>query len=118
MELHGIAAPVFLFDRQQPGVVFAHIAEAGPKSPRRLFLAEAMGNGHKQGLGHGEPGPYDGGSSVQPRYANAATRSRVPPEQKQSLPRVGPRQTPPNGHSLEDVTQVSYPAAATSFIQY
>jgi hypothetical protein len=49
-----IAAPAFLMDGQQRGIVRARGDEAGLDAARRLFAAEAVGDGHDQGLGHFE----------------------------------------------------------------
>src|SRR5262249_13153141 len=50
-----IAAPALLMDGQQRGIVRARGREAGPDAARRLFAAEAVGDGHDEGLGHFEP---------------------------------------------------------------
>src|SRR5262249_33893342 len=50
-----IAAPGFLMDGQQRGIVRARGGEAGLDAARRLFAPEAVGDGHDQGLGQFEP---------------------------------------------------------------
>src|SRR5262245_27390474 len=50
-----IAAPGFLMDGQQRGIVRARGGEAGLDAARRLFAAEAVRDGHDQGSGQLEP---------------------------------------------------------------
>src|SRR5262245_63058313 len=46
-----IAAPALLMDGQQRGIVRARGGEAGPDAARRLFEAEAVGDGQDEGIG-------------------------------------------------------------------
>src|SRR5262249_13622025 len=77
-----IAAPGFLMDGQQRGIVRARGGEAGLDAARRLFAAEAVRNGHDQGPGqlslHACESSYGGRHAFMPAIRKEGSRSAIP----------------------------------------
>src|SRR5215470_7254322 len=96
-----VAAPGFLIDGQQRGIVRARGGEAGFDAARRLFAAEAVRDGDDQGFGQlnlrGCEGSYGTGWAFMPAIPSDGPHGAISP----SLARDGrrPRRASPRSRS-------------------